>query len=154
MPEIAHQSWVKVKLAAVSEENPIADDQEVPADGKKPVIAFRFETVDPVLDKNGKTIEPGKLGSFLTERVYLRDKNNLTSVPERAVQQIGRIQDALDNTGDADNTEGKPPRVAFDPNWVAASIGKLTMAFVIIDGEYGNKIKEVRSLQDKKFNMV
>ena len=153
MPEIADKTWVKVKLAALpQEDNMVADGQE--AGEKKPCITFRFDIVDPVQSADGKTIEPGKPGSILFERVYLRDKNNLTSVPERAVQQIGRIQDALDNTGDADNTKGLPPRANFDAQWAAGAVGKVAFAFVVKDGDYGNKIKELRSTQDPKFAMA
>jgi len=149
---IADKTWVTVKFAEVKEDNMIEDGVE--AGEKKPMLTFRFETTEPVLSSEGKTIEPGKPGSFLFERIYLRDKNNLTSVPERAVQSIGKIQDALDNTSDADNTKGLPARSGFDAQWVAASVGKLAKALVVIDGEYGNKIKEFKSLQDPKFSLV
>lgn len=154
MPEIADKTWCLIKLTKVSEDNPLPDGEEVPANAGKPVIQFSFELVNAVLSKDGKTIEPGKPGAFLNERIYLRDKNNLTSVPERATQSVGKIMDALDNTGDADNTKGLPPRLAFDTTWVAASIGKTCMGLVVIDGDYGNKIKEFRSSEDPKFKMA
>ena len=152
MPELADKTWVRVKLAAVAEDNMIADGEA--AGEKKPCISFRFDTIDPAPSSEGKTIEAGKAGGVLFERVYLRDKNNITSIPDRAIQSIGKVQDALDNTGDADNTKGLPARVGFDTAWVAASIGKIAFAFVVKDGDYGMKIKELKSTQDPKFAMA
>lgn len=157
MPEIANDTWCRVKLTDIKENNMVADGEpELPTG--KPLIQFNFELTQPVygkdLDPNTgqpKMIEPGKPGAYLTERIYLRDKNNLTNIPERAIQQVARIQDAVDGTGDPDNQKNLPPRVAFDPGWKAASIGKELMARVIIDGQYGNKIKEFASVADPRF---
>lgn len=153
MPEIADKTWCKVKFTGTKEAN-IVNEGEPESEKGKPVITFSFELVDPVMSKDGLKIEPGKPGAFLFERIYLRDKNNLTSIPERAVQSVGRIQDALDNTGDQDNTNGLPPRAGFDNQWVAASVGKVCMVHVVIDGQYGNKIKEFASTQDQRFQVA
>jgi len=149
MPTIAHNSLCKIKFTSVAEDNMIPEGVE--AGEKKPTLNFRFDLVDPVQSTDGKPIEPGKPGSIIFERVYLRDKNNLTSTPPRALETVGKIQDALDNTGDSDNTKGLPPRANFDPAWVTASVGKQCWAEVVVDGDYGNKIKRFYSLQDPKF---
>lgn len=153
MPEIADKTWCKVKFTGSKEQNMVNEGEAELATGK-PCITLSFELVDPVMSKDAKLIEPGKPGAYLFERVYCRDKNNLTSIPERAIQQIGRVQDALDNSGDPDNDKGLPVRADFDPQWVAASVGKICMAHVIIDGAYGNKIKEFKSTQDKMFQVA
>ncbi len=154
MPLIGDKTWVKVKLASVGEENHVEDGQEALAENKKPFIIFKVETTDNVASSEGKIIEPGKPGSFLSERIYLRDKNNLTSVPEMAGKKVGQIMDAFDNTGDADNTKGLAPRKDFSDQWVAESVGKVCMVEVVIDGEYGNKIKQFKSCQDKMFQVA
>lgn len=159
MPVIADKTWCKVKLVSIQQNYDI-NDGETARPEALPFMNWRFDVSQnqlpgtQIVSTDGKPIEPGKPGSIIFNKIFLRDKNNIDKVPDRAAQDTGRIQDALDNTGDPENDKGLPVRAEFDGGWVASAIGRECMALIVVDGEYGNKIKEFRSTEDPKFKLA
>lgn len=148
IPKFADNSWVHLRCAEVK-----FDSTE-----KGHVVKWKWELVDPAASEEsaagtGEPILPGKFGSTYFETVQLYDKNtdpNNPVVPDWAVTKLSVREDALLNTGDADNKKGKDVRPNFDQDLLPTLFGKTCWAQMKIrKGEYeGNEISKMMSEAD------
>lgn len=104
------------------------------------VLTFEFDLAAPAATVDGGVLKPGDFGAKHFHRVFLYAKDTPKGViPERAKQDIAKLQDALLGTGDVGNAKGKPVRPAFNGNTVGSMVGSVLYAKMKVDGEYGNK---------------
>lgn len=116
-PQIADNTWVKLRFVSVK-----SDKNE-----KGDFLKFEYDVVDPVTDDSGNTILPGSPGSKVFENIQLYAKPDAKD-PKWFLKKLATRQDAILDTGDPENTKGKPVRPAFDNACIAQMTGQIFFA--------------------------
>lgn len=117
MPQIASNTWAKFKYAAPVKQRTIAGE------GKGDVLDFEFHLAEPASDTEGKTINPGGVGSKQFHTVFMYGKDGKEAALDRATKEVNKILDAMLGTGDPGNAKGKPARPDFNNELQPSLIG-------------------------------
>jgi hypothetical protein len=109
-------------------------------------LSFQFKTLDPAPAVGGREINTG---FPVFKRVFLYDKNTPPGqVPERAVSDIARIQDACLGTGDKENDKGKPERPPFGVECIPDMVNKeVFITFTLKPNQEGVDQNEIKSIK-------
>lgn len=133
VPFFRENTYVKFRLGKVPEQD------EVENKGSK--IKFEWDLVEPTETQDGMQLKPGDFGAKVFDTVFLYDKNTpVGQIPERAISELSKREDALLGTGDPGNKKNRPSRPDFNAELLPQLMGQVVfLKFKNGTGEYSGK---------------